>query len=199
MQNTVNQRINLLVTHFTKGVRAAFAQQVGVSQQGIHNLLSGRQGEPSFKVLAGILKAYPSVNADWLMTGQGQMLRGESTAAAAPEIPQYVTREQYSAFTDEMNKRIREQEQLFEAYKYDLSEKAQLEQVYRIGDIHPANKKLADRLSISPEEARELVLSGRIRSTYVGKDTDRARQNGVSYLISEAAVREFLGDRAVAK
>ena len=110
----------------------------------------------------------------------------------------YVTREQYQVFQEEMRQRVDEQLALLEAYKEDLSDNIQLKRVYRIVGTPPYDNMLYERLNVTPDEARDLVLSGRIRSTYAGKDNDRARRNGVSYLVSEAAVREFLGDKPTA-
>lgn len=74
-QQTINQRINFLVEHFEKGRKAAFARTAGISPQGLQELLTGRQGDPSFKVLTKILEGYPQVQTDWLVLGKGQMLK----------------------------------------------------------------------------------------------------------------------------
>jgi transcriptional regulator with XRE-family HTH domain len=186
----VSERIKILFQHFGDGNLSAFARELGVSAQAIRDLMKGEKGGPSWPVLQNILRAFPSISTDWLVLGQGQMLRDNILAVDLTQPHQYVTHEQLKKETEQS---IESVVKLFDAYKHDLSEKAQLEQVYRIGDVH-ASKKLAERLSITAEEARDLVLDGRIRSTYIGKDNDRSRRNGISYLITEAAVREFLGE-----
>jgi len=196
-QGSVNERIKMLVEHFAKGNKSAFARAVGISNQSLAEILGARQSAPSFAALQKILTAFPQVRMEWFVFGRVPMLQDEEIQVPIEtKAPEYATREQVQKLLD---KQRAEQREMFEAYTHDLSEAALLAQVYRIGDVHPANKKLADRLSITADEARELVLSGRIRSTYVGKDDDRARQNGVSYLITEEAVREFLGDRVGTK
>jgi transcriptional regulator with XRE-family HTH domain len=82
-QQTINQRINFLVEHFEKGRKAAFARTAGISPQGLQELLTGRQGDPSFKVLTKILEGYPQVQTDWLVLGRGQMLK-DSIGADGP-------------------------------------------------------------------------------------------------------------------
>ena len=82
MENLVNQRLNVLVDTFERGIKSAFAQRIGISQQGAHDLLSGRKGAPSFKVISGVLENYPQVRAEWLILGKGKMLNDES----APHI-----------------------------------------------------------------------------------------------------------------
>jgi hypothetical protein len=73
-QGTVNQRLNLLVDTFENGVKAAFARKAGISPQGAQELLAGRKGDPSFKVLVKILESYPTIDANWLVLGRGEML-----------------------------------------------------------------------------------------------------------------------------
>lgn len=75
IQGSVNQRLNLIVDTFEKGIKSAFAAKIGISAQGVHDLLSGRKGSPSFKVLSSILENYPVLNANWLVMGRGPMLQ----------------------------------------------------------------------------------------------------------------------------
>ncbi len=76
MEDTVNQRINLLIDHFNQGNKRTFALALGVSPQGIYNLLVSRpSSKPSFELMAGIIKKFPEVNAEWLLTGYGPMLK----------------------------------------------------------------------------------------------------------------------------
>ena len=74
-QDSVNQRLNFLVETFEKGKKASFARKIGISPQGVQELLAGRKGDPSFKVLVKILESYPQVCADWLVLGNGPMLK----------------------------------------------------------------------------------------------------------------------------
>lgn len=79
-QNAVNQRLNFIVDNFEGGKKAAFARKVGMSPQGVQEILAGRKGDPSFKVLVKILESYPQVRIDWLVLGQGPMLRSATDA-----------------------------------------------------------------------------------------------------------------------
>lgn len=78
MEESVNQRLNLLVDKFERGIKSAFAQRIGISQQGAHDLLGGRKGAPSFKVLSAILEKYPQVRAEWLILADGPMLHSDA-------------------------------------------------------------------------------------------------------------------------
>ena len=67
---TVNERIKILVDTLTKGNIRTFAKTIGVTPTTITNIFN-RGGAPSFKVISGILEAYPKVDANWLITGTG--------------------------------------------------------------------------------------------------------------------------------
>lgn len=74
-QISVNQRLNLIVDTFEKGKKASFARKVGISPQGVQEMLTGRKGDPSFKVLIKILESYPQVCTEWLVLGLEPMLK----------------------------------------------------------------------------------------------------------------------------
>jgi hypothetical protein len=60
--------------------QAEFAQQIGVGASNLSQLLNPKyERKPSEKLVSSILRAYPDINPDWLMFGQGNMLRAEST------------------------------------------------------------------------------------------------------------------------
>ncbi|WP_070730348.1 helix-turn-helix domain-containing protein [Hymenobacter lapidarius] len=67
-----------MVDLFEKGKKAAFARKAGISPQGAQELLAGRKGDPSFKVLIKILEAYPQISTDWVLFGKGDMLLPEA-------------------------------------------------------------------------------------------------------------------------
>ncbi|MGI4738486.1 MAG: hypothetical protein ACRYG7_25235 [Janthinobacterium lividum] len=77
----------MIVDIFEKGKKAAFARKAGISPQGAQEILAGRKGDPSFKVLVKILESYPSIDANWLVLGQGSMYREVPDAIPLPGIP----------------------------------------------------------------------------------------------------------------
>ncbi|NOY36868.1 MAG: helix-turn-helix transcriptional regulator [Chlorobi bacterium] len=50
------------------------ADRIGVQRSGISHLLSGRN-KPSYDFIQKLLHAFPSVNAEWLITGNGPMMK----------------------------------------------------------------------------------------------------------------------------
>ena len=54
------------------------AEQLAVSPATISNLRNGKTS-PSFEVLQKIMRTYPQINADWLLTREGNMFKGNIT------------------------------------------------------------------------------------------------------------------------
>ncbi len=76
-------KINLQELMDRLNVNAAqFAETVGVQRSSISHFLSGRNN-PSLDVLRKILMAYPTINAEWLISGEGRMMKSESEKTPA--------------------------------------------------------------------------------------------------------------------
>ncbi len=57
----------------SEGLRSSeFADNIGVNRATISHVLSGRN-KPSIDFLQKLLKAYPDLNSNWLITGIGYM------------------------------------------------------------------------------------------------------------------------------
>jgi len=76
METTVGQRITLLINHYCGGSEKRFAESLGVSPAVINNYTNGKQqSKPSFDMLHKICTTYPQVQIEWLISGQGEMLK----------------------------------------------------------------------------------------------------------------------------
>lgn len=63
----------------TRGLSSTqFADKVGVQRSSISHVLSGRN-KPSLDFITKILLAFPDVNPDWLLMGNGEMIRDTIT------------------------------------------------------------------------------------------------------------------------
>jgi len=60
--------------------QSQFADKIGIQRSGVTHLLSGRN-KPSFDFITRILRAYPTLNAEWLILGKGKPYKDASTAA----------------------------------------------------------------------------------------------------------------------
>lgn len=76
--STINERIQLLISHFTNGNKRAFANKLGLSATVIENVVGKRGGKPSFDVLEKIAFAFATVNTKWLLTGTGTTFKNTS-------------------------------------------------------------------------------------------------------------------------
>lgn len=74
-RQSVNKRIEILVLHLCKGRQKAFADRIGLSAQNLHAVIGVRQTRPGSEILEKIADAFSDVNPDWLLTGNGAMLR----------------------------------------------------------------------------------------------------------------------------
>ena len=51
---------------------AQFADKIGVQRSSVSHVISGRN-KPGFDFIRKILEAFPQINADWLITGSGEL------------------------------------------------------------------------------------------------------------------------------
>ena len=73
---TVNDRIECVVNEFYDGKKASFANAIGIDRFTIANYLGPKKrSKPSVDMLAKMVKAL-NVDAYWLLTGEGEMLKG---------------------------------------------------------------------------------------------------------------------------
>ncbi|HOO42934.1 MAG TPA: helix-turn-helix transcriptional regulator [Bacteroidales bacterium] len=68
-----------------------FADQIGIQRSGVSHILSGRN-KPGFDFIEKMLRAYPSLNAEWLITGKGKMYKEVKAASlfTTEELPEPV-------------------------------------------------------------------------------------------------------------
>lgn len=58
---------------------ARFADEIGVQRSSISHLLSGRN-KPSYDFILKILNRFSGINAEWLITGKGSMIKASELA-----------------------------------------------------------------------------------------------------------------------
>lgn len=65
----------LLLFLQTKGINPArFAEMIGVQRSSISHILSGRN-KPSYDFLLKMMENFPELDAEWLLTGRGEMYK----------------------------------------------------------------------------------------------------------------------------
>lgn len=184
-KKSISERIAHMVEYFHKGNKSAFAKTVGISNQSLGEIVGARQSAPSFAALQKISIAFPEVRLEWLLHGQGAMLSQQEKA-----------QHQFSNFTETDKKDFTE---LLDQYihssefnKHVLGKAADnvmMAHTYAVIDTpprHPKGLLLSTRLSISEEDAEQLVLSGKIKA--------KKLVNSPGYRVSEQWVREYLAN-----
>ena len=62
-----------------------FAEILGIERSNVSHIMSGRNN-PSLTVVQKILKNFPDISSDWLLFGEGNMLKANATANNAAAI-----------------------------------------------------------------------------------------------------------------
>lgn len=88
METTINQRIKMIVDESGKAVNS-YAAMIGVSQPTLKACVDGNNA-PRFDTLQKILIANPMISAEWLMRGEGRMLKGDTVTKEEPALKEFV-------------------------------------------------------------------------------------------------------------
>ncbi|PQL89831.1 helix-turn-helix transcriptional regulator [Apibacter sp. wkB309] len=127
--DSIGQRINKLVKHFSNGNNSDFATKIGVNEANIRNYINDRV-EPKFNIIEKIANNF-EIDFVWLLTGEGEMLKSKvSNNNLEPED----NFEEIQGLTDvalydvqlseeklkNANKRIEILEELVESYKLEI-------------------------------------------------------------------------------
>ncbi|WP_394749572.1 helix-turn-helix domain-containing protein [Spongiimicrobium salis] len=72
--NNLTDRLNALAGHFNVPKYADFARKTGLSHQSASNYLKGKQ-KPDADKLSIIIQSFDNVDANWLLTGEGHMIK----------------------------------------------------------------------------------------------------------------------------
>jgi predicted transcriptional regulator len=72
METTVNQRIKLIIENSGLTLNS-FSKLVGIAQTSLRDCVVNN-AEPKYSTLDKIIKSNPSINPEWLWTGNGKML-----------------------------------------------------------------------------------------------------------------------------
>jgi len=85
MKDRIIQFLNANNLNSTK-----FADQIGVQRSSISHILSGRN-KPSYDFIEKMLLTYPKLNAQWLITGKGNMFTDQPSLFNEPKVEKNLT------------------------------------------------------------------------------------------------------------
>lgn len=66
--------------------QAQFAETIGVARASVSHILAGRN-KPGFDFLESMIRHYPQLNFEWLLTGRGRMYEAPKSPSEAPAEP----------------------------------------------------------------------------------------------------------------
>lgn len=75
---------------------ASFAKKIGVIDQTVRGIVVQKRNKPGFDLLAKVIQTFSWINAEWLMTGEGEMIKTagfdktELTPPSLSELIQYL-------------------------------------------------------------------------------------------------------------
>lgn len=89
MEKSINQIIREFIDSL--GINDnQFAKSIGITQSVIASMFS-RNTEPSSKVVVSILNAYANLSAEWLMRGEGSMIKDENNISRHEDVGREMT------------------------------------------------------------------------------------------------------------
>lgn len=109
MNESVNDRILSIVNELFNGNISSFARAVNVKQPTLNTILGERKSKPSFDIIQSIINASAlNISSIWLITGEGSMLKSESSSQGAQQSSSDYTliaelKKEISALKDENN------------------------------------------------------------------------------------------------
>ena len=89
MKEFVLQRINELISH-SKLSKNAFANKISMEQTTVNNQLIGKRGI-SIDLILNILLAFPEVSSEWLLRGEGRMIKNENNITRHDDMSREMT------------------------------------------------------------------------------------------------------------
>lgn len=67
--------------------QAAFADRINVARASVSHILKGRN-KPGYDFFVGIIKSFPTLNLEWLLTGKGKMYKTEDPQPESASVVQ---------------------------------------------------------------------------------------------------------------
>lgn len=80
MESTINQRVREVLKNLGC-TENSVASRLGIAQTTLNSALNSTKDNLSSKIIVGLKRNFPQVNIDWLLTGEGEMLRPDAKDA----------------------------------------------------------------------------------------------------------------------
>lgn len=130
------ERLQKIIEHEQLSI-PGFARKIGVVDQTVRGIVVQKRNKPGFDMLVKILQTFDWLNAEWLITGKGEMEKAESVANP-DDLQQLTELIKYLREKDEKIEKLIEEKTEWKV-KFNLIAK-QLE-----NDIRSSNEKIISR------------------------------------------------------
>jgi len=104
----IYERVEQLADYYRVSKPSEFAKITGFSHQVSTNYLKGKRN-PTREALTTIMKVFPEINSDWLLTGRGEMLKNDSGEGNITDTPQSEI-DHYKSMIEMLNELLKEKE-----------------------------------------------------------------------------------------
>ncbi len=106
-----NQRVKKVIDFTTNGNVLQFSKEIGISQPRINRLftIDSRNGKYpliSFEIAQAIINKFVNVNAEWLLLGNGEMLKTNIVAELNNDCNHYKELAEERAYTIQMQRQV---------------------------------------------------------------------------------------------
>lgn len=96
----MKERLNMVLEEY--GLNSSrLAEKMGIQRSGISHIMAGRN-KPSFDFIVGLLELFPELDANWLLTGEGSMLKDDNAqeSTVPPKTDASAVNKQPDLFTN---------------------------------------------------------------------------------------------------
>lgn len=123
--SNINERISYIIETQCNGNQKKFAQIICFTPQVVFNIVSGRKTKPSFDVLNAIISSFVDIDARWLLTGKGEMLKKDTKGGISQNITgnSNIQSGNDTTVTGDCKQRVEELQMQLEECKEQLKEK----------------------------------------------------------------------------
>ena len=179
---SIEKRITVFIEHKGLSVRS-FCSRCGLSSTSTTSLKS-----PRYETLKAILQAFPELSPDWLLLGQGEMLRSNESTEKTPdvEVEETVCEVPQKRYTDNMS--VQERLEIYIRSKglgnYQFEMKVGLSQGYikRVRNcLHP--EKIKRIANVFPDLNIEWMIIG--RGEMIVNTPNKLYENEIQKLLRE--------------
>lgn len=134
---------------------SSFAKKIGVVDQSIRGIVVQRRNKPGYEIISKIIQTFDWINAEWLITGKGEMIKSVSNNQTAP-MPSLAELVQYLREKDsKIEQLIEEKTELKIRFDFATKQAAyQQQQSAPTGTERPTGDKVKDSTEMDKEERR---------------------------------------------